>query len=88
MCGRQTNIVINKKGHVYISKRNSHFNLVPDVTQRWTWRSSRKVIMPASKLYIPNTTLTIEKRCSPNSFEQIKNGIVSGRLACTYIKKS
>ena len=38
-----------------------------------------------SKFYIPST-INIWKRCSPKPFGQTKNGLVSGRLACTSSK--
>ena len=38
-----------------------------------------------TKLYIPST-INILKRCSPKPFGQTKNGLVSGRLACTSSK--
>ena len=38
---------------------------------------------PASKLYIPST---IEGSCSSQPFGQIKNGLFTGKLACTFSK--
>ena len=42
--------------------------------------------MYAENLYIPSILKTFEKRCSPKPFKQTKNGLVSGRLACTSSK--
>ena len=39
----------------------------------------------ASKLYIPST---IDRSCSAQPFGQIKNGLVSGQLACTSCAQS
>ena len=36
--------------------------------------------------YTSQVLLTFEKRCSPKPFGQTKNGLVSGRLACTSSK--
>ena len=44
-----------------------------------------RLFMNESKLYIPSS-VTFEKRCSPKPFGQTKNGLVSGRLACTSSK--
>ena len=38
---------------------------------------------PTSKLYIPST---IDRSCSAQPFEQIKNRLVYGRLTCTSSK--
>ena len=40
----------------------------------------------SQKSYTSQVVNTLEKRCSPKPFGQTKNGLVSGRLACTSSK--